>query len=186
MFVSIGIVFGAPKVLRKKSATLIFQRFTESNVRAFSLLVPIGWHAEGGIFRVNPLTQGGPAQSIAAKVDFKVKKDRAGSVMIRWLPVMLYFDARNTTAGQMGLFPPGSNYQGMTVYPIMPAQQFLSQVVFPYVQLQASQVAGVEQRALSRLAQKYQQRVRAALPFLTFSYDAALLVLTYVEEGGSV
>ncbi len=56
--------------------TVVFHRITEPKERAFSLLIPKGWQTEGGIFRVNPSAQGGPAQSIAAKVDFIVKKDR--------------------------------------------------------------------------------------------------------------
>ncbi len=103
--------------------------------------------------------------------------------MIRWLPDMLYFDARMSPAGQMGLFPPGSNYQGMTVYPLMPAEQFLSQVVFPYAHPQANNVTVVDQRKLQSVAQKFQQRVRTAMPFLTFNYDAAVLTVTY-QEGG--
>jgi hypothetical protein len=98
---------------KNNSSTMIFQRVAEPRENAFTLLIPKGWQIEGGILRINPLTQGGAAQSIAAKIDFAVKKDRQGSVMIRWLPDMLYFDARMSPAGQMGLFPPGSNYNGL-------------------------------------------------------------------------
>jgi hypothetical protein len=82
----------------------------------------------------------------------------------------------------MGMFPPGSNYQGMTVYPLMPAQQFLAQLVFPYLHPGVSGVQIVEQRSLPQLAQKYQQRVRSAIPQMTFSYDAAVFTATYREN----
>ncbi len=165
--------------------TMVFQRVAEPRERAFSLLVPKGWQVEGGIFRVDPTAQGGPAQSIAAKLDFAVKKDREGTVMIRWLPDVLYYDASMSPAGQMGLLPPGSNYQGMTVCPLMSAQQFLTQVVFPYAHPQASGVEVIEQRSLPKVAQKYQQRVQALMPQATFSYDAALLTVAYQEGGVS-
>ncbi len=168
---------------KRGGRAIVFHRVSETREHAFSLLIPQGWQTEGGIFRVNPLTQGGPAQSIAAKLDFAVKKDRAGRVMIHWLPDMLYFDARRSPAGQMGLFPPGSNYQGMTVYPLMPAEQYLVQIVFPYTHPNATNVKVLERRSLQDIAQKYQQRVRAAMPFLTFSYDAATMTVLYSEAG---
>ncbi len=173
----------SPLLGGNKTSTVIFQRVSEGREKAFDLLIPKGWVTEGGIFRVDPTAQGGAAQSIAAKLDFSVKKDRAGSVMIRWLPDILYFDARMSPAGQMGLFPPGSNYNGMTVYPLMSAQQFLTQIVFPYAHPQATAVQATEQQNLTKLAQDYQRRVQAAMPQMTFSYDAALLTRTYNEGG---
>jgi hypothetical protein len=161
--------------------TIIFRRVSEPREKAFSIIIPDGWQIEGGIFRVDPLAQGGPSQSIAAKLDFAVKKDPQGSVMIRWLPDVLFFDPRMTPAGQMGLLPHGSNYQGMTVYPVMPAQQFISQIVFPYAHPQVRNPQPTEQKRLSALAQKYQQRVHATMPNTTFSYDAAISTFSYQE-----
>jgi len=90
--------------------TIRLQRVNEPRENAFSILIPTGWKVDGGIVRVDPLAQGGPAQSIAAKLDFTVKKDTRGTVMIRWLPDVLFFDPRYSPAGQMGLLPVGSNY----------------------------------------------------------------------------
>jgi hypothetical protein len=177
--------FSAAEESKGNETAMVFQRVFEPNEKAFSLLIPRGWIIEGGIFRVDPLAQGGPSQSIAAKIDFTVKKDAQGSVMIRWLPDMLYYDTRMSPAGQMGLFPPGSNYQGMTVYPVMSAQQFLQNVVVPFAHPDAASLKVVEQRRLSDVAEKYGQRVRALMPQLTFTYDAALLTVTYRERGHS-
>ena len=168
---------------QSRGQTVIFQRVAEPKERAFTLLIPRGWRTEGGIFRVNPMAQGGAAQSIAAKLDFAVKKDPPGTAMIRWLPDMLYFDMRSSPAGQMGLYPPGSNYNGMTVYPLMSAVQFIGQVVFPYAHPQATAVEIVEQRSLPKLAQQYLRRVQAAMPGMTFSYDAGTLTVKYTEAG---
>lgn len=167
----------------EKDATVVFRRVQEPKEKSFSLLIPKGWHTEGGIFRIDPLAQGGAAQSIAAKVDFSVKKDRQGKVMIRWLPDMLYFDMRYSPAGQMGLFPNGSNYNGMTVFPLMSAEQFISRIAFPYAHPQAANIRIVAKKKLPKLEQKYLQFTRRTAPQLTMSYDAALLTVTYSEGG---
>ena len=163
--------------------TVILLRTHESRENAFSILVPKGWQTAGGIFRVDPTAQGGPSQSVAAKLDFAVMNDQQGTVMARWLPDMLYFDASQSPAGQMGLFPPGSNYAGMTVYPKMTADQFIRQIVFPYAHPQATGITITGQRKLPDLARKIQQRVQMAIPGMTFQYDVALLSVTYWDSG---
>lgn len=163
--------------------TMIFQQVEEPKENAFSLLIPKGWQVEGGIFRMNPMAQGGSAQSIAAKIDFAVKKDHAGTVMTRRLPDMLYFDARYTPAGQMGMFPPGSNYNGMTVYPLMSALGFIRDIAFPYAHPQAGEIQLVDERPMPELARIYQQVARAVAPMIDFSYDAAIITVTYREGG---
>ena len=164
-----------------KPVTLVFRRVYEPREHAFSLLVPAGWVTEGGVFRVNPLAQSGPAQSIETKLDFAVKKDAAGSVMIRWLPDVLFFDNRNMPAAAM--FPVGSNYNGMTVYPLVPAGVFLQQVAFPYAHPQAAGVQVTATQPAKELAQGYQQRINAMMPGLGFTYDAAVITVRYTENG---
>jgi len=104
---------------------IIFQRKMEPTEGAFSVAVPQGWLIEGGIVRANHITQKISAQTIEAKVDASIKRDPSGSVMIRACPEIKYCDMRMSSVGRMGLFPPGSNYMGMIVWPVMPAQQFL-------------------------------------------------------------
>lgn len=164
-------------------STVVLLRVHEPRENAFSMLVPKGWQTAGGIFRVDPTAQGGPSQSIAAKLDFAVMKDQQGTVMARWLPDMLYFDSSMSPAGQMGLFPPGSNYAGMTVYPKMTAIQYIDQIVIPYAHPQATGLKITDQRNLPDLAQKIQQRVQAAIPGMTFYYNVALKGVTYWESG---
>ena len=167
----------------QRSQTVFFKRVAEKNENAFTLLIPRGWHTEGGIQRINPMAGGGPAQSIAAKCDFSVKKDRRGTVMARILPDFLFFDPRLSPAGQMGLIQPGSNYQGMLVAYKIPALQFLRQMVFPYAHPNAGNVGIVDQRNLPRLAGDMRRRMRSALPMVNFNYDAALITVTYRENG---
>jgi len=72
----------------------------------------------------------------------------------------------------------------VTVYPLMSAEQFISRIVFPFAHPQASSVQIIEQKSLPKLAQKYQQRVLAFMPQMTFSYEAAIMTVTY-QEGGT-
>lgn len=169
----------------KNSFLSVFNRKAEPNENAFTLLVPQGWKIEGGIFRVDPLSQGGASQSIAAKLDFSIKKDSAGTVMVRWLPDVLYFDARYSPAGQMGLFPEGSNYQGMSVLNILSAKEFIRKIAFPYAHPSASNISITQIKELKDVAQNYSIRVKQEIPFSTMSYDAALVKVEYYEKGKS-
>jgi hypothetical protein len=105
--------------------------------------------------------------------------------MIRWQPDVLYFDARYSPAGQMGLFPEGSNYQGMTVFNIMTAEDFIFRIVFQYAHPNAKNLTIIKKKKLSDLATKYSQRVKQAMPYSTMNYDAALVNIEYTENGKS-
>jgi len=164
------------------NGAIIFQKKYEPRENAFSILVPKGWQIEGGIHRVNPI-ESGPSNAIAAKLDFTIKKDNAGSVMIRWLPDVLYFDARHSPAGQMGLFPEGSNYQGMTVLNLMSAEKFITSIAFPYAHPNASNVQIVKKKKLINIANNYGKRVKQAMPYSTMSYDVSIVKMTYSENG---
>lgn len=163
---------------------VVFKRISEPRERAFTVLIPQGWQVEGGIVRVNPLTQGGPAQSIAAKVDFIIKKDSAGTVMERWLPDMAWYDPRWTPVGQMGMIRVGGNYQGMTVMHIMSAQDFLRKIVFAQYHPGVSQVNVLETRRLPKLAEAFHQAAYKIVGTLARSlrYDAALMRVAYTEN----
>ena len=168
----------------QQTRTVAFKRVTEPRERAFTVLIPAGWRIEGGIVRVDPLARGGPAQSIAAKVDFTIKKDPAGTVMERWLPDVAWYDPRRSPAGQMGLMPMGSNYMGMTVMPLTSAAKFLGQVVFPQYHRGARQIHIVESRQLPELSKAYHQAAYKVVPMLAgqMRYDAALIRVTYREN----
>lgn len=164
------------------ATTVVFNRMNEPNERAFSLLVPKGWRIEGGISRVNPLTANGSGNAIGAKIDFSVKRDAAGSVMLRWLPSINYADTRGTPVEQ--LFPPGSSYNGMPVLPLLGAADFLVRVVLPYVRPGASDVQVIERKTLPAAIRAYQAQAAAnGLGRLGVTYDAAIVTVTYSESG---
>jgi hypothetical protein len=163
-----------------KPATVAWTRYTDKSEKAFSLAVPKGWLTRGGIVRVNPLTGGGAGNAIAAKVDFTVARDEAGSVAIRWLPDMMYFDSRMSPAGQMGLFRRGSNYNGMEVQPSMSAAQFLTGMVFPRLHPRARGTRILQtdpMPAVQALCQK------SPLVKYGFKYDVAMITVVYEENG---
>lgn len=180
----------ADKTVPKKvesNNTLIFTRIKEPNENAFTILIPKGWKTEGGIIRINPINQGGPAQSIGAKLNFLVKSDDNVTVGLHWFPEILFCDARKTPAGQIGLFPPGSNYNGMPVMPLMSAEDFLVQIVFPQTHPNAQNLKVIEAKKSPKLIEKYIKNLAnlqsmATFP-LDFSYDAAVVTVTYDENG---
>jgi hypothetical protein len=171
-----------PKGKGPAARTLLFTRVTEPNERAFTLLVPKGWTTEGGVTRVSPLTANGSGNAIGAKVDFSVKKDAAGTVMLRWLPSINYVDTRGTMMATM--FGPGSLYNGMPVMPLGGAADFLQRVVLPYLRPQASDLRVVTQKPVPESVRAYQaQAAQNGLAQLGVTYDAATVTVTYTENG---
>ena len=170
--------------VQKRSASpvpdpLIFVKTKEPNEGAFSLLIPKGWMTQGGIFYVDPNTTNGYTNSVGPKGNFLVKKDEAGTVMIHWLPDFWYCDTRYSPAGQMGLFPPGSYYNGMMVTPCPSAADFILRFVFPQLRPDAAGIQVLATEALPKVTAKY--RRQAVAPGV--SYDAARVTLRYSQGG---
>lgn len=161
--------------------SMVFNRVQEPKENAFSLLLPKGWIMEGGIFRIDPTAGGGSGNAIDAKLDFSMKNDPQGTVMMRWLPEMNYFDMSNSPAGQMGMFPIGSNYNGMMVVPKMGGLQFIQQVVIPYSHPGLNDYQIVSQKNSPEIVKAIKKADEyIGYPFL---YDAGVLSIDY-EEGG--
>lgn len=184
---------GKPAANKKTSGTgsgsrpksIAFTKYRDKSEDAFTVLVPKGWQTEGGIVRVDPNAAGGAAQSIEAKFDFTVKKDEAGTVMIRWLPLMYFADVRGTAVES--LFAPGSNYNGMMVMPYVGAKEFITRILFPYLRPGASDVRWSELKSLPSVSSGFKSALNLMnryMPIkLDFAYDAAMGFANY-EEGG--
>jgi hypothetical protein len=158
---------------------VVFERINEPKENAFSILKPAGWIAEGGILRLDPSVMGGPANCIEAKLDFILKKDQSGTVMIHWFPDMYYVDLRGSLAA--GMFPTGSNYNGMTVIPKMPAAQFAAEGIIPWTRGNVSNLVIKERKP----APKVVEIIRKSEAYLgmNYIYDAVILDYTYTENG---
>lgn len=174
-------VFPQNKSIDPDLETMTFVRVKEPNENAFSILVPKDWVTEGGIYRIDPTAGGGSGNAIDAKNDFAVKSSQSGEVMIRFLPDMFYFDMRKSPAGQMGMFPTGSNYNGMLVYPVLPADQFIQNIVIPYVHPQLADFTINESKGSPELIEMVTKEDQyMGIPF---QYDAAVMDITYPENG---
>jgi len=79
------------------------------------------------------------------------------------------------------MFPPGSNYSGMRVWPLQPPAQFLAQIMFPWAHPRAQAAQVVQQQPAPELAQKY--LLMARQNGVPFQYDAAAITCTYQEDG---
>lgn len=160
--------------------TIIFQRKPEPRENAFTLLVPKGWMIEGGIVRENLMQNRVSTQNIASKIDLAVKRDAAGTVMVRACPEYKYSDPRYTITGQMGWMQPGSLYNGAIVWQLLDPVSFLVQVMFPWAHPQAQNAQLLEQKPLPELQERWQ---RQAVPGYGFTYAAAEVTYTYTENG---
>jgi hypothetical protein len=158
---------------------LIFQKWVEPREQAFSLYYPRGWQVSGGLYYVDPDKGGGPSNSFEPKCDVTIQADASGTVQMRFLPDYLYCDTRQMPVGQMGLFPIGSNYNGMPVLPVMTAKQFITDYAFRKVRPNATQVKVVEAKSVPELAAYYQRQ-----SFIPGSKtEAALVTFQYQESG---
>lgn len=162
----------------------VFQWQWEPKEKAFRVLIPKDWQTQGGIFRIDPNAGGGAANAIEAKLDFIIKNDKAGTVMTRWFPDMYYFDSRYSPAGQMGMYPTGSNYNGMTVLPFMTPSQFAVQVVLPYAHPAAAQAKIISQKELPALTRAIKQEDNLVVE-MGFTYAASITHIEYTEKGRS-
>lgn len=163
------------------TTSIVFKRIQEPKENAFTLLLPKGWITEGGIFRIDPTAGGGSGNAIDAKLDFTMKNDQAGTVMMRWLPEMNYFDMSTSPAGQMGMFPQGSNYNGMMVLPKMTGLQFIQHVVLPYAHPGLMDYQVKSQKSSPEIV-KAIQKADAYFDY-PFYYDAGIMTIEYLENG---
>ena len=80
---------------------IILEKVHEPIEKAFTIPKPQGWQVEGGITRWDPLTSGGAANAIEAKIDFTLKKNAEGTVKIHWLPDIYFVDMAGSLVAGM-------------------------------------------------------------------------------------
>ena len=158
-----------------------FTRTEEPVEKAFSLLVPKGWITEGGAIRILDPNVAGANNMVDCKFDLTVKKDREGSVMIRWMPEMMCIDQSYAWGN-----PEGAVFNNTLVRRKRDPVAFLAEVAIPYAHPGARNVKLITAKQLPSLAELYSRGVDPAMRMVTnMSYYAAMAVFRYEENGNS-
>jgi len=162
------------------SSGVVFRPFVEPRERAFTVLVPQGWQARGGLFHVDPTAMGGPANSIMPKCDLVVASPD-GAAYVHFLPSWSFADfSRNPQAmGTAMLFPPGRLYAGMVVRPKPDVTTFLRQLFAE----RHPGASGVVVRHVVPLPDVVREYLRVTSPGPMASCEAGAVILDYVEGG---
>jgi len=173
-----GVFIVAPVLHAQLPDQLVMEKIQEPVEKAFTILKPRGWSAEGGITRWDPIAMGGAANAIEAKIDFTLKSDAAGSILIHWLPDIYFVDMTGSMVA--GMFPTGSFYNGMPVLQKMNALTFLQNHLAPYLHPNL-QISLTDTRALPEIeALCYESDV---VKELQSQYSSAVADYSYTENG---
>jgi len=173
-----GFVFLANILYGQMPNQLILQKISEPNEQAFHILKPRGWLVEGGITRWDPVSMGGAANAIEAKIDFTLRSDESGTIQIHWLPDIYFVDLSGSMVASM--FREGSFYNGMPVLRKMDAPSFLKQHLAPYLHPNLN-VTLSKQRTLPEIEEFcYETDVAKQLQS---TYSAAVADFLYTENG---
>jgi hypothetical protein len=160
---------------------ILFKRVDEPKEKAFSLLVPRGWILEGGAIRLLDPNIAGANNMVECKFDLAVKKDAAGSVMIRWLPEMLCIDQSQAWGN-----PEGAVFNNFLVRRKRDPSTFIIQVGIPYAHPNASNLKIRNSKAIPGLETQYAASIDPSLKMFTnMSYRSAITEFTYDENGNS-
>jgi hypothetical protein len=104
---------------------------------------------------------------------------------ICWLPDTRFYDMQRCPTRDLigGMFPTGSNYNGMLVMPMQSPAEFARQVAVPFAHPHAQNLQITETKPLPDLAARYNQLSAKMIPGYAFKYAAAIVTLQYTENG---
>lgn len=164
--------------------SVVFQRSSEPNEKAFTFLLPQGWNISGGITRVDPNTSGGSGNAIEAKLYMKLTSpdNKAG---MGWLPDTRFFDMRRYPGQNLAapLFPDGSNYNGMLVIPMKSPAEFIREIAVPFAHPHAQNLKITSVQQLPELSADYRKMSVRMLGGFHFEYQTAITSMEYMENG---
>ena len=163
--------------------TIFLQRVMEPNEYAFSIQIPQGWQVSGGIISVEKMKRLSGSQALEPKLDFMLKMDKSGTVMLHWLPDTIYCDSSRNALGRLGYSRSGSYYLGMQIYPVMSATDYLKRIVIPQEHPAAIDVTIIEESSISQLASQHQKLLEPFKVSSDINCDAGMLTVTYKENG---
>ncbi len=173
-----GMLLATSRLPGQLPDRLIMEKIHEPVEKAFTILKPMGWVAEGGISRWDPVSMGGAANAIEAKIDFTLKSDPQGSIQIHWLPDIYFVDMTGSMAA--GMFPEGSFYNGMPVLHKMDATTFIQKYLATYLHPNL-QISLLDSRVLPDIEKLcYETDI---VKELQSRYSSAVTDYTYSENG---
>ncbi|MEN6475966.1 MAG: hypothetical protein ABFD81_18270 [Syntrophaceae bacterium] len=131
----------AGAIMRLKKYSLIDSQGTGGE--AFSLLIPVDWHFEGGVTWVldNP--------TMPATARFAVTNP-AGYEGLEVFPNQALFWTNNRML--LGMFPIGSRYFGAEVHPVLGPEEALSAIVLPRMKAKQPGIKVIGSKSLPELA----------------------------------
>ena len=184
--ITVSLVCTLCTATSNKGTGISFTRVQEPKENAFSMLVPVGWQSQGGIYRINAMQAGGPLNAMEAKCDLTVQSDAQGTVAFHILPDTVY--AHTGIGG--GFFGPGVNYQGAAVRPLEDATTHV-RALFTALHPQAQEIQVVKITRLHGEIQAMNQGTqylntlltRIGLGHQTIQNDAAGGLFEYTENG---
>jgi hypothetical protein len=143
-------------------------------IEAFSVLLPTGWHFEGGVhWRLdNP--------AFPAYVSCRVS-DPGGDVAFEVFPNLPCFWTNNPMVAAM--FPPGTRYFGNLVHQPVGAEQALRELVLPAYRSGAGGLEVIAGGAVPELAAMVQEMQARSQPEAHIRADAARLRFRYTAGG---
>jgi hypothetical protein len=164
-----------------QNKTTWFTRVNEPREKALSILIPKGWTIDGGAIRILDPNIAGANNMVECKFDMSVKKDPAGSVMIRWMPEMLCIDQKNAWGNREGAV-----FNNVLVRRKRNPVSFMTEVGIPYAHPHATNISIKSTKQLPGLASLFSSATDPTVKMVTnMSYSAALVEFTYTEEGKS-
>ncbi len=168
-----------PRLPAQQPDRLVLEKIQEPNEKAFTILKPSGWLVEGGIVRWDPVSSGGAANAIEAKIDFSLKMNDKGSVKIHWLPDIYFVDLTGSPVA--GMFPEGSTYNGMPVLHKLNAGDYLRNHLLPYIHPNPDNLSILLLKELPDVEKLcYDMDM---MKQMGCQYSSALLEYTYNENG---
>ncbi|MBK8979175.1 MAG: hypothetical protein IPM29_25040 [Planctomycetes bacterium] len=171
-----------------------FREPNDQPMEVFRMLVPVGWNFEGGVTwnvqTTNPVYLTRTQLLVPAKIAFRVASpDRRQFLQV--YPEEHFADLTQSPAGQLGQFPPWSNYAGAISHPVVDPATYIDGFVIPRQRgLQQGSYRVVESREIAELAQLFAReveivnRIGGVAGVANVQHRAALVAIEY-EEGGA-
>jgi len=142
-------------ISRENAPVYRYRMYEDPTERAFTVMIPEGWKAEGGIMQI-------PQHQIRTVIDGCGKKlnflvyDPSSQAFIHYFPTEIYHSTYNSYAS------PGQVLNGMVQLPrLLSPSEYIREMLFPSSRPDASNVQWGERKNLAQLATAWNQAFHA-------------------------